>query len=269
MTSSNRTLLSGLSKPIIGMVHLLPLPGSPRFRGSFDEVFDAAMADAHTLAKNGIDAIMVENYGDVPFYKSEVEPHTVALMARIATEIRWETGMLLGINVLRNDAHSALGIALAAEADMIRINVHTGTMVTDQGVIEGNARETLDYRNRLGTDVKILADVHVKHARPLVSIPVEEYAADTVERGLADAVIITGTRTGGAINLDEMRNVHQAVNVPVLAGSGVTIETIEDVLAECDGTIVGSWFKHDGQIANPVDPERVQRLMALARTIQK
>jgi membrane complex biogenesis BtpA family protein len=259
-----RPLLHGIIRPIIGMVHLKPLPGSPRYGGSWQEVIDAALADAQTLSDGGIDAIMVENYGDVPFRKSGVEAHTIAAMALVAEEIRRLTGKPLGINVLRNDAIAAMGIAAMCSAVMIRVNVHTGAMLADQGVIEGSARETLDYRAKLRADVRILADVNVKHAMPLAPFPIEESAADAVERGLADALIVTGSRTGASADPDELRRARAAVDAPVLVGSGVSDATAAELLRESDGAIVGSWLKHGGDVEKSVDRERVERLMEVA-----
>jgi membrane complex biogenesis BtpA family protein len=263
-TDSRRRFLHGLDRTIIGMVHLKPLPGTPRFEGSLDMLLDAAMEDVRALVEGGIDAIMIENYGDIPFRREGVEPHTIATMALVADQIRRMTPKPLGINVLRNDPLAALGIASACGAVRIRVNVHTGAMLTDQGIIEGDASRTLDYRKKLGADVKIMADVHVKHAIPLAPFPIEESAADAVERGLADALIVTGSRTGAASDLDELRRVRSAVDVPVLVGSGVTAGTIARLLEECDGAIVGSWLKYDGDVSHPVDRERVKQLMDAA-----
>lgn len=259
------SLLSGIEKPIIGMIHLRALPGTAGSKGSFAEVCDAAFTDMEALAAGGIDAIMIENYGDVPFRKGAVEPHTIAMMAVIAAEVRRQCPKPLGINVLRNDAAGALGIATACGASMIRVNVHTGAMLTDQGVIEGDARTTLDYRMKLGAAIKIMADVHVKHAAPLAPIPIAVAAADAVERGLADALIVSGNRTGSGCDPQELRTVRMAVSVPVLVGSGVTVDTVADVLRESDGAIVGSWLKTNGEVWRPVDQERVERLMEAAR----
>ncbi len=255
-------LLSGISKPIVGMIHLKPLPGTPGYGGSLDAVLDAALADAVALDAGGIDAIMIENYGDVPFRRSMVEPHTIAAMAVIAAEVRRITSRPLGVNVLRNDPVAALGVAAACGAVMIRVNVHTGAMVTDQGIIEGNANATLEYRTKLGSGTKILADVHVKHAAPLAPIPIEVAAADAAERGLADALIVTGSRTGIPCDAAELQLVRaSAGGVPVLIGSGVTAETAPELLRLCDGAIVGSWLKEEGNVGRPVDRERVERLM--------
>ena len=265
MNHHQRLLAPLRHRAIIGMVHLLPMPGTPRFGGSVQQVIDHALADATALRDGGIDAIMVENYGDIPFRKSGLAPHTIALIALIAAEIKRMTQLPLGVNALRNDPLAALGIAAACGGAMIRVNVHTAAMVTDQGIIEGNARETMDYRTLLGANVKVLADVSVKHALPLVPFPIEELAADAAERGLADALIVTGSRTGAGVAIEELRRARAATHAPVFAGSGVTSATVRDILAECDGAIVGSWLKRDADVAAPVDPTRVEQLMEIAR----
>ncbi|HVZ40449.1 MAG TPA: BtpA/SgcQ family protein [Candidatus Kapabacteria bacterium] len=265
MSDTHRMLLEGIRFPVIGMVHLKPLPGAYGFSGSLEAVCAAALEDARALVEGGIDALMMENYGDVPFRKAATEPHTTAAMTAIAVELRRITTKPVGINVLRNDPRAALGIAAAVGARMIRVNVHTGAMLTDQGVIEGDAHDTLAYRRMLGTDALILADVHVKHAAPLAPIPIEVAAADAVERGCADALIVTGSRTGSGANIDEIARVRSAVSAPVLVGSGVTADTIGSLRGLCDGVIVGSWLKVDGNAHAAVDRERVERIMTAAR----
>jgi membrane complex biogenesis BtpA family protein len=259
-------LLPNIHWTLIGMVHLKPLPGSARWAGSMRQVIDAALADAEALAAGGVDAIMIENYGDVPFRRDDVLPETIAAMTMAIAEVRRAVELPLGVNVLRNDARAALAIAAVVGASMIRVNVHTGAMLTDQGIIEGRASETLAERRRLLADVKILADVNVKHARPLAEFPIEESAGDAVERGLADALIVTGARTGGAVDIGQLRRARAAVDVPVLAGSGVTDASIAELLEACDGAIVGSWLKVDGDVANPVDIDRVRRLVSVVKT---
>ncbi|MDW8367240.1 MAG: BtpA/SgcQ family protein [Abditibacteriales bacterium] len=250
------------AKPLIGMVHLLPLPGSVRFAGDLDAVVQRALEDAHALAQGGADGVLVENFGDAPFHKY-VEPHTVAAMAIVVKEVVRAVNVPVGVNVLRNDAQAALAIAAAAGARFIRVNVHTGAMVTDQGIIEGCADETLRYRKMLGADVKIFADVFVKHAAPLGMQTLEQAAKDTAYRGLADALIITGAATGEAPALDDLRRVKTAVpDVPVFVGSGVNAENIGQILSIADGVIVGTSVKGEGRAENPVDVERVRRLNA-------
>lgn len=248
------------AKPLIGMVHLLPLPGSVRCAGDFDAVLQRALDDARALVEGGADGVIVENFGDVPFHKY-VEPHTVAAMAIVVKEVIRAVNVPVGVNVLRNDAKAAMAIAATAGAQFIRVNVHTGAMVTDQGIIEGRAAETLRYRKSLGADVKVFADVFVKHAAPLGAQTLEQVAQDTIYRGLADALIVSGAGTGAATDLDDLRRVKAAVpNVPVFVGSGVNVDNIAEVLKLADGVIVGTSLKVDGKAENPVDVERVRRM---------
>ncbi|PID80879.1 phosphorybosylanthranilate isomerase [bacterium DOLJORAL78_65_58] len=231
---------------LIGMVHLRALPGSPGYAGELAEVTAAALADAAALDAAGIGAVMIENYNDVPFYPERVPAETVAAMTAIISALAAEfPGLALGVNVLRNDAASALAVAVACGADFIRVNVHTGAAVTDQGPITGEAWHTLRLRRRLGADrIGILADVRVKHARPLVARPLTEEAADLRLRGQADGVIVTGVATGGAADPSDIRELRAALpDCPLLVGSGLTAETLAGFRPEADGVIIGSWLK--------------------------
>ena len=249
--------------PIIGVVHLLPLIGSPRSTVGFAEVRARALSDTANLINNGIDGIIIENYGDAPFFPDQVDVHTVASMAIIAHEIREHHPRTpIGINVLRNDAKSAMGIATVARSDFIRVNVHTGGMLTDQGILQGKAHETLRYRTTLDSKVKIFADVAVKHAAPLANMDLRSCAEDTYYRGLADALIVTGLGTGKQTCYNHLRQVKNAApQAPVLVGSGVTADTIAGLLQCADGVIVGTWLKRAGTIANGVDEKRVRDLV--------
>lgn len=188
--------------------------------------------------------------------------------SRVVTELRPLTPLPLGINVLRNDAAAALALAAvcAGSGTFIRVNVHSGAMLTDQGIIEGRADRTLRRRRELGVPVAILADVLVKHAAPLGPQTIEEAARDATERGLADALIVSGTGTGAATDLDDVRRVRAALpDTPILVGSGVTAETVRDTFAIADGAIVGTSFKVGGKTTAPVDAERVRRFVAAAK----
>lgn len=254
---------------LIGVVHLGALPGSPRFGGSLESVLESARADAGALAEGGCDAVIVENFGDAPFYPARVPAETVASMALALRAVREAMRDLpLGVNVLRNDAASALGLCAATGASFLRVNVHTGAAVTDQGVVEGRAAETLRLRQRLCPEVAILADVHVKHASPLGSETPAEAAAETLERGLADAVILTGSGTGRAPSGEVLGHVRRHLRQhPVLVGSGLTDANAERLLEAADGAIVGTWFKVDGRLEAPVDLERVRRLRELVDSL--
>jgi membrane complex biogenesis BtpA family protein len=260
-------LLNLRHKVFIGVVHLRPLPGSPRWRGDVESVIDFAVKDARAYERGGADALFIENFGDVPFTKGCVTPETIAAMAAAGRAIRQAVKLPIGFNVLRNDARAALALCAVCGGAFIRVNVHTGAMLTDQGLIEGNAYETLRYRQRVCPQVQIFADVHVKHAVPLGNWTIEDAARDTVERGLADALIVSGAGTGLAADVADVERVlRTAPAAKVLLGSGVTVANVRDFLPVADGFIVGSSLKLGGKLSNNVDPKRVA---ALARAIRK
>lgn len=239
------------ARPLIGMVHLGPLPGAPLFT-SMQEVLDLALDDARALAAGGADALMIENFGDRPFTRGRVEAETIAAMTRVIGEIAREVRLPFGVNVLRNDALTALGIAAATGASFIRVNVHTGAMVTDQGIIVGDAYATLRKRATLAPEVLIFADYLVKHATPMG----EMSAKDLRLRGLADAVIVTGTETGAAADPARLRAVREEIDAPLLVGSGLTAANAAS-FGDADGAIAGTSIKTDGR----VDRARVEALV--------
>lgn len=222
-------------------------------------VIQAALADAEALTSGGVNAVMMENFHDSPFYPGRVPAETVAAMTVAVQAVRADyPGLCLGVNVLRNDVESALGIAAATGAVFVRVNIHTGTAITDQGTIEGRAWNTLRRRRELGAAVGILADVRVKHARPLVDRPVAEEVRDLRLRGLADGVIVTGTATGSGADPAEVALVKKTIpDAPVLVGSGVTSATIGDFLPQADGFIVGSSLQ---------EPDPVTGRLGISRT---
>jgi uncharacterized protein len=249
---------------LIGMVHVAPLPGSPRWGGSMERVVAAALADARALIEGGMDALLVENHGDAPFTPGRVEPATVAALAVVAREVRAALpAATLGINVLKNDARAALAVACAVGARFIRVNVHAGAVVADQGLVQADAYHTLRDRRLLGADVRIFADVGGKHATPLAPVDLEQHARDLRHRGLADGLVVSGPATGAATSIADVKRVRGAVSdVPILIGSGATPDTAAELLSIADGLIVGTSVKRDGDVAQPVDPERVRRLVA-------
>lgn len=245
----------------IGMIHLDPLPGSPLHGGSLAAVIDRACQDLDVLAAGGCTAVMVENFHDVPFHPDCVPAVTVASLAVVAAELRRRApAVQLGINVLRNDAEAALAVAAAAGANFIRINVHTGAMVTDQGPLVGQAHRTLRRRRELGLDhVGILADVRVKHAAPLATRSLADEALDLRLRGLADALVVSGTATGAATDPADVAAVRAVLpDCPLLIGSGVTLDNLDRYTGLADAVIVGTSLKTDGRL----DPARVRAMVA-------
>ncbi|NJO42803.1 MAG: BtpA/SgcQ family protein [Cyanobacteria bacterium CRU_2_1] len=254
------------ANPIIGVVHLLPLPTSPRWGGSLKAVIDRAEQEAAALASGGVDGIMVENFFDAPFPKDCVDPAVVSAMSLVVQRLMNLVTLPIGVNVLRNDAHSAMAIASCIQAQFIRVNVLTGVMATDQGLIEGRAHQLLRYRRELGSDVKILADVLVKHARPLGSPNLTTAVQETIERGLADGVILSGWATGSPPSLEDLELASAAANAtPVFIGSGADWENIPQLIQAANGVIVSSSLKRRGRIEQPIDPIRVSQFVESMR----
>jgi len=260
-----KTLFDTHRRTLIGVVHLRPLPGAPFWRGDLESLIEFAVADARAYERGGAHALFVENFGDMPFTKGSVAPETVAAMAAAGRAIRQAVKLPIGFNVLRNDARTALALCAVCGGSFVRVNVHCGAMLTDQGLIEGNAYETMRYRQRVCPHAQIFADVHVKHAVPLGNWTIEDAARDTVERGLANALIVSGAGTGLEAELADVERVRRTVpSTKILLGSGVTLANVREFMPLADGFIVGSSLKVGGKVSNSVDAKRVA---ALARAI--
>ncbi len=250
--------------PLIGMVHLAPLPGSPGWSGDLAEVEMGARRDLDGLVEGGLRAVMVENFHDTPFYPDRVPAETTAAMAVvIASLVRRHPDVAFGVNVLRNDARAALGIAAATGAHFVRVNVHVGAAVTDQGLIQGQAHLTLRQRRHLGLHrVGILADIRVKHATPIAERPLAEEAVDLRGRGGADAIIVSGAATGAAADSRQLACLRGVLDdAPLLVGSGVSTANASTFASLADGAVVGTSLKENGAIS----AERTARLLAAWR----
>jgi uncharacterized protein len=253
-------------KAIIGMLHLRPLPGAPAFDGCTQRIIDLAIADAAALTEGGVDAIMIENFGDIPYCPGRVPAETIAWMTRVGVAIKRECDLPLGVCVLKNDARSALAIAHSVGARFIRVCVLGSPRVTDQGLIEGDAYRILRDRARLGADVKILADVDVKHSYPLAaSFSLVAEAADLVSRSLADGLIVTGTATGMSVEHSDLLRVRGVSGVPVFVGSGVTDKNIRELSKDASGFIVGTAFKESKLPNARVSAEKVRNIVRQLR----
>jgi len=258
--------LFGRRKAVIGVIHSLPLPGSPGYEGQpMTEIVDFAVAEAERYRAGGVDGLIVENHGDIPFSKPEhLGPETAAGMAVMTDAVRRASGLTVGVNVLANGAIQALAVAKAAGAAFIRVNQWANAYVANEGFVEGPAAAATRYRAWLqAREVKIFADVHVKHGAHAItadrSIP--ELARD-VEFFDADVAIATGQRTGDSATMEELSTIAGGTALPVAVGSGVTPENVGDILTVADAVIVASYLKRDGVWWNPVDPERLRTFMA-------
>jgi len=254
---------------LIGVVHLLPLPGAPDHVGhEVEPIYERALADAHAYHAAGFDGLIVENHGDVPFAKPEdIGPETAAHMSVAADRIRREIQLPFGVNVLANAALHALAVASAAGARFVRVNQWANAYVANEGLIEGAAANAARYRRQLGAQsVRIFADVHVKHGAHAIvqDRPIAELVRD-VEFLNADVVIATGQRTGHVADLTYISAIKSAASLPTVVGSGVTADNVGEILAIVDGVIIASALKFEGRWWNPVDPERARRFVERAR----
>ncbi len=258
-------------KPLIGMIHLPALPGEPANTHSMARIRQYAVKQTDILAEAGFDGVLVENYGDLPFHPEAVQPHTIAAMAIIVAAIRSQfPELLVGVNVLRNAAAAALAIAHIADAHFIRVNVHTGVVLTDQGLLQGRAYETIRYREQLLSNVMIWADINVKHAAPLQQRPLPLLAAETMERGKADALILTGEQTGTAPDPSPFLMLKQQYpHFPLVLGSGATVELLPSFLPTIDACIVGTALKKDNRTAAPIDPDKARTFATTYRSLRQ
>jgi uncharacterized protein len=257
----------GVKWPVFGMIHLAPLPGSPRYKGSMDAVLERAKRDAEALSKAGVNALVVENFNDDPFYKTTQEPETVAAMTLASHLVSERTGLPLGLNVLRNAWKAAMGISATVGARFIRLNVLTDALLSDQGVIEGQAADLLRYRQMIGAqEVLIFADIESKHGVPLVPRPRSVVAQDMVERGGADAIIVSGASSSDPVNIAHLEELRQAVpGTPLIIGSGMSLETVE-FLRYADATIFG--FGAKPHLKAPVDAKMAMKFMDAVRELR-
>jgi membrane complex biogenesis BtpA family protein len=263
MKTNELKAMFGTDKPVMGMVHLPPLPGAPNYGGSMTDVINHALRDADTLVSNGVHALIVENLGDYPYYPITTEPETVAAMCRAALELRKKyPSLALGINVLRNSWKAALAVALLVDAQFIRLNVLTDSMVTDQGIIQGEAHLAMRYRSAIGAgSIKVFADIYAKHGGPLVRRGLQTVVKEMIHRGMADAIIVSGEESSMPADIGEIQTVKQAAgDTPVFLGSGIGVNTV-DYVRYADGCVFGFGTKPSGDMNDPVDDATVRKFM--------
>lgn len=260
--------LFGRSHVVIGVIHCLPLPGAPEYDGRpMADIVAHAVAEGRRYVEGGVDGLVVENHGDIPFAKpDQLGPETAACMAVIAAAVGASCPVSIGVNVLANAAEVALAVAKASGAGFVRVNQWANAYVANEGFVEGPAGVAARLRARLrGNDIRIFADVHVKHGSHAITADraLAELARD-VEFFGADAAIGTGQRTGDGAAVEELRGIAEGTSLPVLVGSGVTPANVADMFSVARGVIVASWLKRDGVWWNEVDPDRVRVFMRAA-----
>jgi len=258
-----------VKKPIIGVIHLKPLPGSPSYKGEeIEEILRYAEIDAKNLEDGGVNGVIVENFWDSPFLKRVRNPLTIATMSIIVKEIVNLLSVPVGVNLLRNSAIEAAAIAHICKGKFIRVNVYSESIATDSGIIEPAAPKLLRFISNYNLTLGILADIKVKHGAPIGERPIIDVALDTLKRGKASAVIVTGSGTGKPPKIDLLKKLKEEGITPVLIGSGLNPKN-KELLKYADGAIVGTYFKKDGVISNPVDVKRVKELISAVKEYRK
>lgn len=254
-----------VDRPIVGMVHLLALPGAPAYGGDLDAIYQRAYDDARALAQAGVDALIVENFSDEPFMIGEPAAHDLALMAAITREIVRLVSIPVGVNVQFNAWGAEIAIAHTCGAAFVRVEVFVDRVISAMGVVEPCAPQITRYRAALGARrVQLWADIQTKYTTNITPKPLIVSAIDAQAAG-ADALIVTGAATGSATPLDAVADVKKAAAIPVLVGSGTGIDNAGTVFQIADGAIVGSWLKIDGKAQNPVSMERTRAFVQAVR----
>ena len=257
-------------KTIIGMIHVEPLPGTPRFNSHMADIIAKAKAEATLYKEAGIDMLAIENMHDVPYLNRQVGPEVVAAMTVLGYEVKNATGLRCGLQILAGANHEALAAAVAAGLDFVRAEGFVFAHVADEGLIDGSAGQILRYRRQIGADdILVLTDIKKKHSSHAITADVSIVeTAHAAEFFLSNGVIVTGVATGTEASLEELEQVKAAVTIPVLVGSGVTLDNVDRYLAIADALIVGSYFKLGGHWSQGVDFERVKTFMQKVNTLR-
>jgi len=261
--------LFGTKKPIIGMVHLPPLPGAPLYDGKgLDGIIEYALEEAGKLIDGGVDGIQVENYGDHSYFVNVAAHETVSAISVVAHELRKKyPDIPMGICLLA-DPKACIAVAHCVKAQFVRATVFTEAAVDVGGLALREPHDILRYRKFLDPSIKIFADVHIKHSAPLAYRPIEESAYDTAYF-LADAVIISGKHTGKETPLEDVEKVKACLpDYPVLIGSGLNANNMESLFKYADGSFVGTYFKKGGDSFGTIEKDRVISLMKKIKEIR-
>ena len=253
-------------KPLLGMIHMPPLPGAPNNELSMSQLTKFALSEATKLERAGLDACIVENVGDTPLFKENLPPYSVAAMATVTKAVVEKTKMKVGVNMLRNACEEAFSVAHVAGAQFIRCNILIGAYATDQGIIEGCAARVARLKKALNSEVLVLGDVHVKHAYPIFNVEIEYAAQDLAERGGADAVIVSGARSPVPPSFERLKKVKDAIQKPVLVGSGISLANVKQFYDKSDGIIIGEPdFKVGGVWGGPSNEKAYQQAVRRCR----
>jgi membrane complex biogenesis BtpA family protein len=258
-------------KPVVGVIHVAALPGTPAGGERVSAIIERAKEEASIYRAGGVDGLMIENMHDVPYLRGRAGPEIVAAMAVVGLSVKAESNLPTGIQILAGANLEAMAVAHAAGLDLIRVEGYVFAHIADEGWIESSAAELLRYRKQIGADrVQVWADVKKKHSSHAVTTDISlGETAEAVEFMRGDAIIVTGSVTGRPPNIKDVEEVKAHSSLPVVLGSGVDAVNITDFFEAADGFIIGSYFKRDGHWANTVAPERVEGLMKTVNRLRE
>lgn len=270
MSYNNFRKFLEIEKPVIGMIHISALPGTPKNKQNPDQIIESAIKEALIYQSCGLKAVMIENMHDLPYLKSSIGHEISAMMAIIGHEIKQKTELFCGIQILAGANEAALGTALASCMDFIRAEAFVFGHVADEGYIDASAAKLLRYRKNIGAEnVLVFTDIKKKHSSHAITYDVDIVeTARAAEFFLSDGIILTGKSTAEQADINELRSVKNHVRTPVLIGSGITDTNISEYYELADGFIIGSYFKKNGNWQNPPDPERIKKLLNVIKKLK-
>ena len=258
-------------KSIIGMVHVDALPGTPNNKYSITQIISKAVQEAILYEQNGLDAIILENMHDVPYLNREVGPEITASMTAIASEVKKNTTIPCGVQILAGANLEALAVAKATGCEFIRVEGFVYSHIADEGLMNACAGELIRYRNNIGANnVAVFADIKKKHSSHSITsdLDITDFA-EACKFFLADGIIITGRSTSEEADINELQKVRKTSYLPILIGSGITLNNIDKYWDLAEGFIIGSYFKKDGYWKNSLDKNRINEFMLKVKQLPK
>lgn len=258
------------NKPIIGMIHIDALPGTPKSSKSVKEIIAKALSEAKLYESNGINTVIIENMHDVPYLNRNVGPEITSAMSVIGYEIKNKCNVKCGIQILAGANKEAVAVAHTAGLDFIRAEGFVFGHLADEGYIDSDAGELLRYRSQIGAEkILVFTDIKKKHSSHSVTSDVDILdTAKAAQYFLSDGLIITGKSTGEEIDINDLKLLKDKVKIPLILGSGISDQNIERYYNLADGFIIGSYFKEDGYWENEISEKRIAALLNVIEKIK-
>lgn len=264
----NNPLLT-LKKPLIGMLHVPALQGTPKSALSMNEIIEHVVTEAVALQKAGFHALMIENMHDIPYVKPPASPVVTAAMTAVALKVREQVSLPLGVQILCGANREALSVAIASSADFIRVEGFVYGHLGDEGYIDSCAGDLLRYRKAIGAEhIAVLTDIKKKHSAHAMTQDVSlAETAHAAEFFLSDGLIVTGVSTGEEAKISDLKEAKDGCALPVYIGSGITADNLKTYFLDASGFIIGSSIKKEGHWANPLCESRMANVVSARKEL--